>query len=156
MSRLVVPVAGQILWATGDVRLWCELSLDLKDTTGNFHRHEFRVDSATDVTTFPAYDAKLAGLAIPLVATPGVRHEQTGLEIRSGFLQFRIPGLPPNDYAVGCLFLGDPDAPPDPSQPATFPRKLLQPFQLLDRLKFTADKDPATGSLYGDLTIEKK
>lgn len=56
------------------------------------------------------------------------------------------------EHVIACLFLGDPDAPPAPAQP----RKLLQPFQLLDRLRFTLDKDPAAGSLYGELMVEKR
>jgi hypothetical protein len=155
MSRLVVPVTGKLLPSTGDIRLWVELSLNLKDAGGAFHRREFRVDTATDVTVFPAYEAKQLGLAMPRAATGGATHAQTGLEVRSGFLQFRIPGLPPDDYSIGVLFLGDPDTAPDPQVSATFPRKLLQPLQLLDSLRFTAEKDPA-GSLDGDLIVERK
>jgi hypothetical protein len=61
------------------------------------------------------------------------------------------------EYATICLFLGDPDTPPSPTQPATLPRRLLQPLGLLEHLKFTADRDlanPATP--YGTITIEKK
>jgi hypothetical protein len=36
------------------------------------------------------------------------------------------------------------------------PRNLLQPFSLLDQLRFTLDKDPGLGNLYGELVIEKK
>jgi hypothetical protein len=96
------------------------------------------------------------GLAMPQQPTPGVTHRSTGLAIRSGFLRFRIPGMDPDEYAVGCLFLGDPLAPPAPAQQAVLPRNLLQPFQLLDRLRFTMIKDPTTGSLYGDVIVEKK
>ncbi len=64
--------------------------------------------------------------------------------------------MDPTEYVIACLFLGDPDAPPAQTPPATRPRKLLQPFQLLDWLRFTLDKDPAAGSLYGELIVEKR
>jgi hypothetical protein len=85
----------------------------------------------------------------------GVAHTQTGLEVRSGFLRFRIRGMDQTEYVVPTLFLGDPDTPPDARQPATFPRKLLLPLALLDRLRFTAEKNPARSNLYGELVVEK-
>jgi hypothetical protein len=154
MSRLVIPITGKVLYATGDVRLWVEVTLLLKDGAGAFVPEAFRVDSATDVTTFPAYLAKSQGLPFP--AKPAaVNHRQTGLEIRSGFLRFRIDGMDPTEYAVSCFFLGDPDTPPA-GPVARLPRKLLQPLALLEYLRFTADKDPADGTAYGTLTVEKK
>jgi hypothetical protein len=54
------------------------------------------------------------------------------------------------------MFLGDPNLVPITTRPAAVPRKLLQPSALLDHLRFTIDKDPTTGSLYGDLVVEKK
>ncbi len=155
MSRLVLPITGRVLFTTGDVRLWVEMELLLKDATGGFHPQGFRVDTATDITTFPAYDAKQYGLPMPPSATAGARHTPTGLAIRSGFLRFRIHGMDQTEFAVPTLFLGDPDTPPDARQPAAFPRKLLQPLALLDRLRLTAEKDPARGNLYGELVVEK-
>jgi hypothetical protein len=156
MARLEIPIAHQILSSTGDVKLWADIGLLLKDQAGNFVPETFRVDTGTQITTFPAHLAKGLNLPIPQAASPGAIQTPTGLEIRSGILRFRIDGMGPDEYQIACLFLGDPDTPPDPGQPATFPRKLFQPFQLLDRLRFTADKDPMTGSLYGDLLIETK
>ena len=155
MSRLVIPVTGRTLWSTGDVRLWADVDLLLKDSTAGFHQWPFRVDTATDITTFPAHEAKQFGIPLPQSPSPGATHAQTGLAIRSGLLRFRVLGMDLTEYVVPCLFLGDPDTPPDPRQPATFPRKLLQPFSLLGRLRFTLDKDPALGNLYGELVIEK-
>jgi hypothetical protein len=156
MSRLEVPITGKALWSTGDVRLWADLGLWLKDSAGVFKKESFRVDTGADITTMSAYDAKQLGLPVPQKAAAGATHTQTGLAIRSGVLRFRIDGMDPTEYATACLFLGDPDTPPDPSRPATFPRKLLQPFGLLQRLRFTLDQDPASGAPYGTLTVEKK
>src|SRR5262245_39577847 len=156
MSRLAVPIAGKVLFPTGDVRLWAELELLLKDSAGNWHLDALLVDTGTELTTYPAYEAKRLGLAIPQQPNPGVTHRQTGLEIRPGCLRFRIVGMDPTEYVLAALFLGDPDTPPDPRQLATFPRKLLQPFWLLDELRFLAEKDPAAGTLYGELVVEKR
>jgi hypothetical protein len=41
-------------------------------------------------------------------------------------------------------------------RPATLPRKVLRPLALLDRLRFTLDRDPALGNLAGELVIEKR
>ena len=155
MSRLVIPVTDVKLWHTGDVLLRLFVDLDLKNAGGGWKTEEFQVDTASDMTTFSAYDAKRLGLPMPANAAPGVVHAQTGLEIRSGILRFRINGMDATEYAVFCLFLGDPDTPPDPLQKAALPRKLLQPLQLVDKLKFTEQKDPALGNLYGELVIEK-
>src|SRR5262249_55041539 len=123
---------------------------------GNFIPEILRVDTGTELSTFPAYHAKLLDLPIPAKASPGVAHAQTGLEIRAGVLRFRLVGMDRTEYAAPCLLPGDPMVPPIPSPPATSPRKLFQPFALLDHLRFTIDKEPATGSLYGDLVVEKK
>lgn len=155
MSRLVIPITGKTLWATGDVRLWAEIDLLIRDGSGQYQQEAFRVDSGTEITTFPAYLAKQLGLVVPARPAPA-RHHSTGLEIRSGLLRFRIDGMDRTEYAVACLFLGDPNVSPTPAQPATFPRQLLQPLALLDQLRFTMDHDPAAGSLYGELVVEKK
>src|SRR5262245_2681126 len=153
MSRLSVPVQSQIVFATGDLKLWAEIDLRLKDSSGGFHRETFLIDTGSEITVFPAFHARRLALPVPASPSPGVSHS-SGLEVRSGILQVSIEGMDPADvHAVSCLFLGDPAV--APTTGATFPRNLLQPFQLLDRLRFSVDKDP-TGSLYGDLLIEKK
>jgi hypothetical protein len=155
MSRLTVPIRGQTLWSTGDVRLWADLDLLLKDGSGNWHPVNFRVDSATDVPTFPAFAAKKLGLPIPKQAATGTTHVQTGLEIRSGLLRFRVAGMDLTEYTVACLFLGDPGVPPSGKQ-GTLPRILLQPFALLDQLRFSFDKNATVAAPYGEMIIEKK
>lgn len=156
MSRIALPISGQVLWSTGDLRLRADVRLLLKDRVGNFFVESLRIDTGTEISTYPAYDARLLGLPLPASASPGVTHSQTGLEIRSGVLRFRVVGMDQTEYATPCLFLGDPTVAPAASRPATFPRKLLQPFALLDQFRFAIDKDPAIGSLHGDLIVEKK
>jgi hypothetical protein len=156
MSPLAVPVTGKILWSTGDVRLRADLELLLKDNAGGWKQETFRVDTGTDLTTFPAYLARQLDLPMPARAAAGAVHVQTGLEIRSGILRFQVAGMDATEYVVPCLFLGDPTTPPDLSRPALIPSKLLQPFHLLEHLRFTLRKDPAVGPLYGELLVEKR
>ncbi len=92
MSSLAIPVSGRALYATGDVMLSLWVALDLRDGTGNFVAYDFQVDTGTEITTFPAHEAKLLGLHVPQHPA-NVRHEQTGLEVRSGMLAFRVIGM---------------------------------------------------------------
>jgi hypothetical protein len=154
MSKLVIPVTGQFLWHTGDRRLWTDTELHLKDGSGNWHRQIFRVDTATDLTTMGAHEAKQLGLPMPARPAVGAVHNQTGLEIRSGYLRFRIDGMGTAEYAITCLFLGDPDTPPAASRQAPAPRNLLQPYQLVDWLRFVIEKDAVLGWPFGELVIE--
>jgi hypothetical protein len=155
MSRLVIPIFGRTLFSTGDVKLRVTLDLVLRTGTGTWHPDTFLVDTGAEITTFPAYEARQYGLPMPQQPTVGAAHTQTGLAVRSGFLRFRIDGMDQTEYTIGALFLGDPNTPPDPRQPAIFPRKLLQPFALLDCLRFTVEKDPARGNRHGELVVEK-
>jgi hypothetical protein len=150
-----VPVRAKVLWATGDVKLWADLELRLKDSAGNWHGETFRVDTATDLTTVPAYDAKLHSLPLPRNAAVGVAHNQTGLEIRPGYLRFQIAGMDATEYAVSCFFLGDPDTPPG-GPPGRLPRYLLQPLALVKQLRFTIADDPAGVMPHGLLVVEKR
>lgn len=156
MSRLSIPIQGTILFSTGDVKLSASIDLLFQDGSGNWCLETFRVDSATDVTTLSASDAQQLGLSIPQRANPGAAHTQTGLEVRSGYLRFRIYGMDATEYGIACFFLGEPSVPPDPSQPATLRRKLLQPLGLLDQLRFVLDKDPNDGTAHGTMTVEKR
>jgi hypothetical protein len=157
MSRLAIPVSHRTLYATGDILLWVDVTLLLRDGAGNFVAFDFQVDSGTNITTFPAHNARQLGLYLqPQPAN--VRYEQTGLEVRSGQIAFRIHGMDQTLYAVPCFFLGDPDTPPAPGTPsARIPRTLLQPLHLLDVLKFSTEKDPASiAAPHGELIIEKR
>jgi hypothetical protein len=156
MSRVVIPITGKVLWATGDIRLWIDIELDLKNSAGNWRRATFRLDTATDLTTMGAFEATQRSLSVPPTAASAAVHQETGLEIHSGYLCFQIVSFDQAEYVTSCLFLGDPNTPLAGQQPSSLPRKHLQPLALVDRLRFTFDKDPATGSPYGDVTIEKK
>jgi len=92
---------------------------------------------------------------MPVNPSP-IRHNPTGLEVRSGLLRFRIDGMDQTEYVVSCYFLGDPSIAPNPAMPAFFPRGLLQPLALLDYLKFTMAKDPTSAAIYGEVIIEKR
>ena len=154
MSRLVVPISRRILWSTGDILRWVDLWMRLKDNAGAWRRHRFRFDSASEMTTFPANQAKQDGIPMPQKAAVGAVHTQTGLEIRSGYLRFQIVGMDQTEYVTPCLFLGDPHArATGPS--GSLPQKLLQPLGLLDQLHFTMQRDPSAGTLDGELLIEK-
>ena len=59
MSRLATPISAKKLWATGDVKLRVEITLAVRDGAGHFVNQPFRVDSGTEITTFPAYEDKL-------------------------------------------------------------------------------------------------
>jgi hypothetical protein len=157
MSRLAIPVSGRTLHATGDVMLSLWVPLDLRDGAGYFAAYDFRVDTGTEITTFPAHEAELLGLHVPQHPA-NVRHEQTGLEVRSGMLAFRVIGMDQTLYAVPCFFLGDPNSQPPPGTPrGQLPRNLLQPLHLLDALKFSTEKDPASiGAPHGEFFIEKR
>jgi hypothetical protein len=87
MSRLVTPLLWRTLWATGDVLVRAELDLLLKTNQGTWEAANFRVDSGAEITTISAWEARFLDLPMPQRAAAGVRHEQTGLEIRSGLIR---------------------------------------------------------------------
>jgi hypothetical protein len=155
MSRLVIPVTSKTIWATGDIRLWVELDLLVRNNAGAWKKETFRVDTGTDLTTFPAHLGLRRNLPMPARAASGATHAQTGMEIRSGVLRFRIDGMDLTEYATPCLFLGDPNTMPS-GNPGLWPRKLLQPLALLDQLRVAFDKNATVSAPYGEMTIEKK
>jgi hypothetical protein len=152
---LEIPIQHRALWATGDVRLWADLDLFLKDNSGAWQPATFRIDTGSEMTVMPAFAAKQLGLPMPQAAVPGILHRPTGLAIRSGYLRFRIDGMDPTEYGTSCLFLGDPDTPLAVAS-AAFARNLLQPYSLLDQLRFALERDPQAGALYGTVILEKK
>ena len=157
MSRLQKPLNERVLWSTGDLILRAELDLLLKDDSGNWQLQTFRVDSASDMTTLPAYDAMLMNLPMPQSAAQGIAHEATGLSIRSGFIRCRVVGLDQTEYAFPCFFLGEPNAPPLAGTPAArMPRYLLGLSGVVDKIRWTFDATPAgLQAPHGYLTVEK-
>jgi hypothetical protein len=43
---LEVPIQAKVLWSTGEVKLWTDLDLQLRDSGGGWHDETFRVDTA--------------------------------------------------------------------------------------------------------------
>lgn len=157
MPTLSIPLKDEKLFATGDVVLRAFVDLLLKDDRGGWHRETFRVDSATDMTTFPAYRAQQLGLPIP--ANPSaLTHNQTGLEVRSGYLRCQVEGLSQTEHVFPVFFLGDPSRPPNPNAPeATLPRNLLGLSGVVDKVKWHFDGDPVPPhAAYGMVTFEEK
>ncbi|MCI0738091.1 MAG: hypothetical protein L0Y72_03540 [Gemmataceae bacterium] len=156
MSRLEQPLNHQVLWNTGDLILRAELDLLLKDNQGNWHAKTFRVDSASDMTTMPAHDARKLGMPIPSNVAP-LKHEQTGLEVRSGFIRCQIVGMDQTEYTFPCYFLGDPIVTPDPNaSPVALPRYLLGLSGVIDKIRIAFDGDAGPGAPHGFLIVEKK
>jgi hypothetical protein len=108
MSRLEQPLNYHVLWSTGDLILRAEIDLLLKDKQGNWHAKAFRVDSASDMTTMPAHDAHRLGL--PFAAQPGpLKHDRTGLEIRSGYLRCQVVGMDQTEIRLPLLLSRRPE-----------------------------------------------
>lgn len=154
MPRLVIPITGKILFTTGDVRLWAEVDLELRDHLSNWWPARFRLDTATDISTMSAYEAKQIGLPVPKNPILGAVHQPTGLEIRAGLLRFRVPGLDQTEFMTSVLFLGSVDVAPILTSSTLLPRRLLQPFSLLNDLRFSMDNNGTTP--FGEVVIEKK
>ena len=142
MSRLIVPISFQDSWATGDELLWLEFVLWLQDGAGNYVDHDFYVDSGAD-------DHDLSRLRRP-ATRPGrackardVQFIQTGLRSAPGCCVFAStgwtrPNTPSRAFSSAIRPSGlSPNAPI-----GTVPRKLLQPLALLEKLRFTMEKDP--------------
>lgn len=159
MSRLEVPLSGATLWHTGERVLHAYLELRLKDASGNWHTHIFRVDSGTDMTSLSAAKAKTfglpmpqQGLTVPVTTTIGT----APVVVRSGFLRMQVAGMDPVEYVIPCHFLGDPDAPPPPgTMAATFTRSLLGLTGVVDKLRIAVDGTPVLPQApHGNLIVE--
>ncbi|HZW34835.1 MAG TPA: hypothetical protein VFF52_29200 [Isosphaeraceae bacterium] len=109
MSRLILPLAYKTLRTTGDVVLHPELNLAIKTNRSTWETVLFLVDPGTEMTTMPAADAKDMDLPIPRRPVSGLTLR--GMEVRSGLLRARIPGMDATEYRFPCYFLGDPDTP---------------------------------------------
>ena len=148
MSRLEVPLRYRVLRATGDVLVWADLDLFLKDNTGRWRRDVFRVDSGTEMTTMPAHVARRLGLPIPRQPVAGVT--LWSQPVRRGLLRARVAGMGPTEHVLPGYFVGDPD-----DRPATVPRNLLGLSGTIEALRLTFDGTPSVGALSGSLLVER-
>src|SRR3954453_13991483 len=115
MARLEISLIGRRIRATGDIVLRAELDLLLRDQDDALRPLTFRVDTATDMSTIPAWLARQLNLPLPKHRVSNLTHA-SGLDVRNGLLRARVAGMDPIEYIFPCYFLGDPDVFPDPSQ----------------------------------------
>jgi hypothetical protein len=155
MSRLVTPLRYRTLWATGDVLVRAELELRLKTNKGTWEPKLFRVDSGAEITILPAWEGRRLNLPMPQRAAPGVVHDQTGLEIRSGLIRAQIVGMDTTEYVFPCFFTGDPNVPLHAYNTQSVPRNLLGLSGVVDKVRTAFDGTPTPGALYGNLIVEK-
>ena len=80
--RLEVPLRYRKLKITGDEVVRAELELELKTNSGTWQTVTFLVDSGTEVTTMPAFDAKQLDLPIPIRPVRGLTFQSQ--EVRPG------------------------------------------------------------------------
>src|SRR5262245_34288459 len=96
MSRLEVPLAYRRLQTSGDLVVRAELTLAIRTDRGTWEPFTFLIDSGTEMTTMPAEEAMDQALPIPKRSVPGLTFQ--GLEVRSGLLRARIPGMDPTEF----------------------------------------------------------
>jgi hypothetical protein len=147
MSRLEVPLTYRRLRSTGDVVVHAELALELKTDRGNWETVTFVIDPGTEMTTMPTADAQNRGLPLPKRPVSGLNFQ--GLEVRSGLLRARIPGMDSTEYVFPCYFLGDPNSTP------VRPRSLLGLTGVIDQIRLIFDGTPTPVAQKGVLVVEK-
>jgi hypothetical protein len=148
MSRLEVPLAYRKLQTTGDIVVHAELTLSIKTDRGAWEPITFLVDSGTEMTTMPAEDAKDQYLPMPKRPVSGLTFQ--GLEVRSGLLRVRIPGMDATEYVFPCYFLGDPGLAPEGA------RSLLGLTGVINQLRLTFDGTTSLVAPSGVLVVEKR
>jgi hypothetical protein len=147
MSRLEVPLQHRTLRATGDTVLWADLVVSIKTNRSTWEELAFRVDSGTEMTTMPAFEATKLDLPIP--KNPVSRLLLNGQEVRSGFVRVRIVGMVPTEFVFPCYFLGDPNV-----QPPTQARNLLGLTGVISQIRLTVDGRSTVHSARGLLIVE--
>jgi len=148
MSRLEVPLAFRTLRTTGDLVVHAELVLAIKTDLGTWEPVTFLVDSGTEMTTMPAGEAKKQNVPMPKHPVSGLTFQ--GLEVRSGLLRARIPGMDATEYLFPCYFLGDPNA------TAVRDRNLLGLTGVINQIRLIFDGTPSPVAQGGVLVVEKK
>jgi hypothetical protein len=148
MTRLELPLQQRTLRATGDTVLWGELVLSLRTNRGAWESVPFRVDSGTEMTTMPAYDAK--SLDLPIPSKPVSRLVLSGREVRAGLLRARVVGMDTTEFVFPCYFLGDPDV------PLLGARNLLGLSGVINQIRLSFDGAYSLVAPSGVLVVEKK
>jgi hypothetical protein len=149
MSRLEVPLQQRTLRATGDTVLRADLILSLKTNRGAWEEILFRVDSGTEMTTMPAYDAK--SLDLPIPKKPVSNLVLYGQEVRSGLLRARVVGMDPTEFVFPCYFIGDPNVRP-PAQAWN----LLGLTGVISQIRLIFDSATSAQAPWGVLVVEKR
>jgi hypothetical protein len=148
MSRLEVPLIARTLRTTGDVVVHAELVLAIKTDRGSWELLPFLVDPGTEMTTMSAWEAKNRNLPVPRQPVSGLNFQ--GLEVRSGLLRARIPGMDVTQCVFPCYFLGDPNTSVAPS------RKLLGLTGVINQIRLSFDGTTSRVAPSGVLVVEKK
>ncbi len=149
MSRLEVPLGYRTLRTTGDSVLWADLVLSLKTNRGAWEEVPFRVDSGTELTTMPAFEARKLDLPIP--KKPVSKLLLYGQEVRSGLLRARVVGMDLTEFVFPCYLVGDPDV-----LPPTQARNLLGLTGVINQIRLIFDGTTSVQAPWGVLVVEKK
>ncbi len=149
MSRLEVPLQYRTLRTTGDTVLWADLILSLKTNLGAWEEIPFRVDSGTEMTTMPAFEARKLDLPIPKHPVPGLI--LYGQRVRSGLLRARVVGMDGTEFVFPCYFLGDPNLPPH-----TQTLNLLGLTGVINQIRLIFDGTTSVQTPWGVLVVEKR
>jgi hypothetical protein len=111
VNRLEVPLVGRTLLSTGDLLLRAQLDLLLKTNSQTWYRAAFLVDSGSEMSTMPAFRAKMLDIPHPISPVPRLIHTQTGLQIRAGVIRVQILGMDSTEYVFPCYFSAIPAGP---------------------------------------------
>jgi hypothetical protein len=148
MSRLELPLVHRTLKTTGDDVVHGELILELWTNQSSWETARFRVDSGTEMTTMPAYEARILNLPIPRRAVPGITLRR--LAVRPGLIGARIVGMDATEYVFPCYFLGDPNVPVPDSM------NLLGLTGVINQIRLTFDGPTSPQTPHGILVVQKR
>src|SRR4051794_29104252 len=119
----------------------------MKANGGIWNEIRFRVDSGTEMTTMPAFEARKLDLPIPMKPVPGPRRH--GQQARSGLLRARVVGLDPTEFVFPCDFLGEPNL-----QPSLQTRNLPGLTGVISQICLTFDGRSSVRAPRGVLVVE--
>ena len=113
MARLEIPLIGRKIASTGDIVLRAELDLLLRARDDTLRSVTFRVDTATDMSTMPAWLARQFDLPLPKDRVPNLTHA-SGLAVRNGLLPHQGCRHGPGGVQLPLLFPRRPRHGPGP------------------------------------------